>query len=141
MLKRAKRARVSFEPRRQSLSSYYGETLLRWLTEEGCYNPNLEWLASKSPSLLLPQSISEKFSAKAEAYWNGKFGQKHMTLNEALAKMSRLLLGELRTVRNFVVKTHTPLNIFELEELRVKFSMSRERLRWLTRLQLNCLPH
>jgi len=106
----------------QNLSSYYGETLLRWLTEEGCYNPNLEWIASELPPLLLPQSISEKLSAKAEAYWNGEFGQKHIAVSEALAKMSGLLLGELRAVRNFVVKTHAPLNIFELEKLRVKFS-------------------
>ena len=106
----------------QNLNSYYNQTLLRWLDEEGCYNPNLEWIALELPPLLLPQSISEKLSAKAEAYWNGKFGQKHVALGEALAKMSGLLLGELRAVRNFVVKTHAPLNIFELEELRVKFS-------------------
>jgi len=106
----------------QNLSSYYGETLLRWLTEEGCCNPNLEWIASELPPLFLPQSISEKLSAKATAYWNGEFEQKHIAVNEALGKMSGLLLGELRAVRNFVVKTHAPLNIFELEELRVKFS-------------------
>ncbi|GAJ08524.1 unnamed protein product, partial [marine sediment metagenome] len=106
----------------QNLSSYYGETLLRWLTEEGFYNPNIEWIALELPPQLLPQGISEKLSVKAEAYWNGEFGQKHITVSEALVKMSGLLLGELRVVRNFVVKTHAPLNIFELEELRVKFS-------------------
>lgn len=60
----------------QNLSSYYGENLLRWLTEENCYNPNLEWIVTELPPLLLPKSISEKLSAKAEAYWNGELGQK-----------------------------------------------------------------
>ncbi len=106
----------------QNLNSYYNQTLLRWLDEEGCYNPNLEWIASELPPLLLPQSIFEKLSAKAEAYWNGKFGQKHVALKEVLAKMSGLLLGELRAVRNFAIETLPTFNIFELEELRVKFS-------------------
>lgn len=106
----------------QNLSSCYGETILRWLTEENCYNPNLEWLASELPLLRLPESISEKLSAKAEAYWNGEFRQKTITISEALEKMSGLLSGELKAIRNFITKTHAMLNVFELEELRIKFS-------------------
>jgi len=106
----------------QNLEKYYVDELDRWLQEVGCHAPSLIWVAFKLPPLPFSADVGGRFSTKVRAYWNGRLAKGNIELQEALAGMSGLLLGELEAVVNCVRRGLISVDRLQIEGLRAKFA-------------------